>query len=101
MKSKWLLFLGLAGAAGAQELPLYTCWKAVQPIVVDGKGDDAAWQEATPLDLVDVRYLSGDRYHSRRTEVRMLWDARYFYFYFLAADPDVWSTYNQRDMQLY
>jgi hypothetical protein len=69
--------------------------------VVDGKGDEAAWQEAAPLDLVDVRFLSGDRYHPRRTEARMLWDAQYFYFYFSAADPDVWSTYSQRDMQLY
>jgi hypothetical protein len=31
----------------------------------------------------------------------MLWDARYFYFYFAAADPDIWSTYDQRDLPLY
>jgi hypothetical protein len=101
VKPGWLLLLALANAAGAQELPLYTCWKTSQPVVVDGKGDEAAWQEAAPLDLVDVRFLSGDRYHPRRTEARMLWDAQYFYFYFSAADPDVWSTYSQRDMQLY
>ena len=97
----WALVLALACAAGAQELPLYTCWKTAQPVVVDGKADEPAWQEAAPIDLVDVRFLSGDRYPTRRTEARMLWDAQYFYFYFSAADPDVWSTYSQRDMQLY
>lgn len=97
----WSLLMALAWAASAQELPLYTCWKTAQPLAVDGKDDEAAWQEAAPLDLADVRFLSGDRYHSRRTEARMLWDAQYLYFYFSAADPDVWSTYDQRDMQLY
>ena len=96
-----MLLLVLVGAGGAQDLPLYTCWKTTQPVVVDGKGDEAAWQEAAALDLVDVSFLSGDRYPTRRTEVRMLWDAQYLYFYFSAADPDVWSTYDQRDMQLY
>lgn len=101
MKLKWLLLLALASAAGAQDLPLYTCWKTTQPVIVDGKGDEAAWQEVDPVDLVDVSFLSGDRYHTRRTEARMLWDEQYLYFYFSAADPDVWSTYGQRDMQLY
>lgn len=97
----WLLPLMVAWAAQAQEVPFYTCWKAAQPLVIDGKADEAAWQDASPIDLVDVRYLSGDRFHTRRTEVRLLWDARYFYFAFNAADPDIWSTYDQRDMQLY
>ncbi|MBM3277069.1 MAG: carbohydrate-binding family 9-like protein [Candidatus Handelsmanbacteria bacterium] len=96
-----LLLLALAWPAGAQDLPLYTCWKAAHPPAIDGKGDEVVWQEASPVELVDVSSLSGDRYHPRRTEVRMLWDAQHFYFYFSAADPDVWSTYNQRDMQLY
>lgn len=101
LKCGWILLLALAGTAGAQDLPLYTCWKIAQPLVVDGKDDETAWQEAAPLDLVDVRFLSGDRYPTRRTEARMLWDVQYLYFYFSAADPDVWSTYDQRDMQLY
>jgi len=97
-----LLALVCAGAAGAQEeVPDYFCWKTALLVTIDGRGDEPAWQEAPPAELVDVRFLSGDRYHSRRTEARMLWDDLYFYFLFTASDPDVWSTYSERDMQLW
>lgn len=97
-----LLALACAGVAPAQEeVPTYTCWKTALPLVVDGKGDEPAWQEAVPVELVDVRFLSGDRHHSRRTEARMSWDEQYFYFLFAVEDPDVWSIYSQRDMQLW
>lgn len=99
----WGLLLALvwATAAPAQEVPRYFCWKSALAVAIDGKGDDPAWQEAAPAELVDVRFLSGDRLHSRPTEARMLWDDLYLYFLFTASDPDVWSTYAQRDMQLW
>jgi hypothetical protein len=33
--------------------------------------------------------------------VRLLWDQAQLYFLFVAQDPDVWSTYDQRDAQLW
>lgn len=93
----------LAGAlpGGAQDLPEYTCARVKAPPVIDGRGDDAAWQAAEAVSLVDVKFLSGDRRHSRPTQVQMVWDDDQLYVLFTATDPDVWSTLAQRDDPLW
>ena len=85
----------------AQEIPEYTCWKTSSPVVVDGSGDEDAWQQAAPMALVDVRYISDPQPHSRPTEVRMLWDDSNLYILFVATDPDVWSVLTERDAHLW
>lgn len=96
-----LLAISLAAPVCAQDLPEYACWRTATPPVIDGRGDDAAWQQAPAMHLVDVRFLSGDQYHSRPTEARMLWDADNLYVLLAATDPDVWSTLDQRDDPLW
>jgi hypothetical protein len=91
----------LATGAWSQDLPAYTCFQTTRPLIIDGKGDDAAWQRAETASLVDVRFLSGERFHSRPTEVRMLWDDERLYVLFVATDPDVWSTLADRDDPLW
>lgn len=91
----------LAACSQAQDLPEYTCQRPSFPLVIDGKGDDAAWQQAALMSLVDVRYLSGNRYHPWATEVRLLWDDANLYALFVAQDPEVWSNLAQRDDPLW
>jgi len=88
-------------SAGAQDLPEYVCWKTSGPVLVDGAGDEAAWQQAAPMALVDVLSIGDPRPHSRPTEVRMLWDDENLYVLFVAADPDVWSSLTERDDPLW
>jgi len=40
--------------AMAQDVPEYTCWKTPGPIVIDGLGDDVAWEQAPAVSMWDV-----------------------------------------------
>jgi len=95
------LILLLSQSVTPQELPTYTCRYATSAPVVDGRGEDPAWQAAEAVSLVDVRYLSGDHPHSQATQVQMLWDDEQFYVLFVSQDPDVWSTLADRDDPLW
>jgi hypothetical protein len=88
-------------AADAQNLPEYTCWKSSQPVTVDGRFDEAAWKQAAPVALWDVRYIDDPKPHTRPTEVRLLWDKTHLYILFVATDPDVWSVLTERDADLW
>ena len=96
-----MVLLLLSGLVQAQDLPTYTCWKTDLPPVIDGKGDDEVWRQTRAMELVDVRFLSGDRFPSRPTQVRMAWDDQAIYLLFTAEDPDVWSVMRNRDDHLW
>ena len=53
------------------------------------------------MNLVDVEDLTGQRQHSRPTVARMLWDEDNLYFLFEMIDADVWSTFDNRDDQIW
>src|SRR5262245_53670010 len=67
--------------AGLSYLPPkgYVCYRASQPLKIDGRLDDVAWQAVPWTDLfVDIE---GDAKPRPRfaTRVKMLWDDQYFY----------------------
>lgn len=89
------------GFGQAQDLPEYECRQTALAPVIDGDASDAVWQGAVAIELIDVEDLAGQRRHSRPTSVRMLWDAAGWYFLFEMQDGDVWSTFDQRDDQIW
>ena len=99
----WILVAAccLPAAAPAQEIPEHVCLKTTVPPTIDGATTDPAWKLAKPFPLYDVEDLDRVRLHSRPTEVRLLWDEEHLYFLFTATDPDVWSTYENRDDQIW
>lgn len=79
----------------------YECFKATAPIVIDGKGDDAAWAKAPwTSDFVDIQ---GDaRPKPRfRTRVKMLWDDKYLYVLAQLQEPDVLAKITQHDAVIF
>jgi hypothetical protein len=75
----------------------YTCYRAAQPIAVDGHLTDPAWKSAPWTDLfVDIE---GDAKPLPRfaTRVMMLWDDEFFYFGADMEEPHVWGTLTKRD----
>ncbi|MFT5430593.1 MAG: hypothetical protein ACI9OJ_001268 [Myxococcota bacterium] len=74
--------------------------KAVTPIVIDGKLDDAAWRAAvaTPaLARPDGKALAP----AMRTQVRALWDDQAIYFGWTVTDKSPKSTFTARDDELW
>jgi len=94
-----LLFLAVIGA---QAEPLsYVCKRAVGPVRVDGRLDDAAWRAAAwTAEFVDIE---GDRKPKPRfrTRAKMTWDDTYFYFGAEMEEPHVWGTLTQHDAVIF
>jgi hypothetical protein len=91
----------MVSSVQAQDLPIYTCLQTATPPLIDGDGTDAVWTLAADAQLFDVEDLERQTRHSRPTRVKMLWDADNLYFLFNLEDVDVWSTFTDRDDQLW
>jgi len=75
----------------------YVAPRALEAPQIDGRPDDAAWQEAAwTEDFVDIEgpLRPAPRF---RTRAKMLWDDRYFYVLAEMEEPDLWATYDRRD----
>lgn len=75
----------------------YVCRRAAQAIVIDGRLDDAAWNDAPWTDrFVDIE---GDAKPRPRfqTRAKLLWDDEYLYVAALLEEPHVWATLTKHD----
>ncbi|MBU0551527.1 carbohydrate-binding family 9-like protein [Myxococcota bacterium] len=64
-------------------------------IIIDGKLDEAAWGRAQPT----PRWTKpdGSQRAAFETTARFLWDQNYLYIAVNAVDPDIWTTFKDRD----
>ncbi len=69
-------------------------YKTQEPIMVDGIAEEASWGNAMISD--DFMDIEGVRIPTYRTNVRMLWDEEYLYFFAELEEPHVWATIDQR-----
>lgn len=95
----WLLFVLMSLPASAQRH--YICYYAAHPPVIDGSGDDPAWQRAPWTE--DFTDIEGDirPQPPLRTRTKMLWDSTYLYIYAQLQEPDLWGTLRQHDTIIY
>jgi len=79
----------------------YDCRLKSGSIVVDGVGDEFAWQIAPEVGefsrFKSVNYDGDDLTVPNRTTVKMLWDEDNLYFLIAVEDPDIWSTMTAGD----
>lgn len=79
----------------------YVCYRAVAPIVVDGKIEDSAWEQAEwTTDFVDIEGALKPK-PQYRTRAKMLWDSQYFYVAAMLEEPHLWATLRERDAVMY
>lgn len=77
----------------------YTCYRTRDPITIDGRLDEAAWQDA-PLSNAFADIVTGKPAWFD-TRVRLLWDDTYLYLGYSAQETDVWGTLTERDSKIY
>ena len=90
-----------AAPQSASEVRNYICYRAGDPLEIDGHLDEAAWLAFDwSDDFVDIE---GDiRPAPRwRTRVKMLWDDTYLYIGAELEEPHVWGTITQRDAVIF
>ncbi len=79
----------------------YVCYRASGPIQMDGRLDEAAWQQVPWTDpFVDIEGDAKPRPRFR-TRVKMLWDDQYFYVGAELEEPHVWGTVTQHDAVIF
>lgn len=88
----------LSTAPCAGEVSVYLCPRTSAPPVIDGRLDDAAWNDAPAVRLVDA--VTG-KPSPTRTIARMCWDDKNLYLSFDCDDKDIWGTFTNRDDKVY
>ncbi|MFC1464159.1 MAG: carbohydrate-binding family 9-like protein [Candidatus Brachytrichaceae bacterium NZ_4S206] len=82
-----------------ERIARYTAYRVTEPIVVDGRLDEPAWQLA-PRSPRFVDLVSGRRtIHDTRAAV--LWDDTYLYVGFWVEEPCVAAKFTERDSPIY
>jgi hypothetical protein len=77
----------------------YKCHYTAEPIKIDGKLGDPAWQHA---DKITLFYLhNSDRPAPQRTVARMLWDDNYIYVAFQCQDDEIYSPFTKNKEHLW
>jgi hypothetical protein len=77
------------------EIARYTCLRTPEPLAVDGRLDEAAWQRA-PRSPRFVEVVTGTP-ALYDTRCAMLWDDEYFYVGFWVEEPYVRAEFTERD----
>lgn len=88
-----------AAVAPQQAPPLtYAAPYATTAPTIDGSLDDAIWRQAPWTgNFQDIEGPSKPK-PRYRTRAKMAWDDRYLYIAAEMEEPDVWATYDRRDM---
>ncbi|MBI3279335.1 MAG: carbohydrate-binding family 9-like protein [Acidobacteria bacterium] len=102
-----LILVFAAGALGqpneplrqAGPVPRYEVKRASGRIVVDGKLEDAAWQQANTLTFQFP--WEGQTGARQKTAARLLWDDQFLYVGYDCEDSDITAQYTQRDDPTY
>ncbi len=73
----------------------YVVRKASAAITIDGRGDEADWQQAAESPA--FRDAEGSPEVPGAARARLLWDDEYLYALISVTDPDVYSQYQKQD----
>ena len=80
----------------------YLCMKAVDPITIDGKLDEASWQKAEwSQPHVDIRGAQWPDQPYHQTRIKMLWDDENLYIAAQLDEPHVWGTIIERNAVIF
>lgn len=75
----------------------YVCHHTTDSIIIDGKADETAWQQAPWT--ADFKDIEGDAKPAPafRTRVKMIWDQQYLYITATLQEPHIWATLKDHD----
>jgi uncharacterized repeat protein (TIGR03806 family) len=91
-----LVALGHPGFVHAQAKDFECRWTE-KPLVIDGKADDAAWQQAQTIDHFYLPWLKEPRPARTKTKAKLLWDRDYLYFFADMEDADLYADVKEHD----
>ncbi|NQT20086.1 MAG: carbohydrate-binding family 9-like protein [Planctomycetes bacterium] len=96
--------IGKSGSVGSSarqppEPGKYTCYRAVDNIVLDGKLREKSWKKAPGTG--NFMMYDGKQQSPLSTTAKLVWDDQALYIAFECDDPDIYATHEKRDEALY
>jgi hypothetical protein len=83
---------------GETPLPRYLCFRAADPIVVDGTLNENSWRDAQPT----TAFLTWDgKDAGNPVHCQAVWDDNVLYFAFRCPDKNIVAVYRERDQNLW
>ncbi|MCK0156433.1 carbohydrate-binding family 9-like protein [Cellulophaga sp. F20128] len=84
----------------SQEIPKqYIAHYVEDSLRIDGKDDDKSWNGVQWTDyFIDIE---GEKIPKYKTQVKMVWDAKYLYFFAKLKEPHVWGDITKRDAVIF
>jgi len=86
----------------SQNLPdprIYIAHKTLQEINIDGKDSDKAWRKVNwSSDYIDIEGFKKPKY---KTQMKILWDEKYFYILAKMEEPHIWGNITERDVVIF
>ena len=77
----------------------YTAYHTDEPVIIDGIAEEASWQKAPWSDnFIDIEGVKTPTY---QTNVKMMWDDDYLYFYAELKEPHIWGDITKRDTVIF
>ena len=93
-----IVFLS-APAVDMPPLLHFECSRAGDAVVVDGKAEEEAWQEAEPITAFRLWHTLGKP--TERTTVRFCYDDAFLYAFYECDDKDLFTLYQARDAKVW
>lgn len=84
-----MIWFGIAFVITASASPSQYCYKADQPVVIDGKLNEKVWQDSPPMVF---RGLVDGKDTKFATTCRFLWDDQFIYMGYEAEETNAWAT---------
>ncbi|NSL89216.1 carbohydrate-binding family 9-like protein [Chitinophaga sp. Mgbs1] len=79
----------------------YVCYHITDSITIDGKLDEAAWQQVNwTNDFVDIEGSKRPQ-PPLQTRVKMMWDQQYLYIAATLREPHIWATLRDHDAVIF
>ncbi len=93
------LFCSALIAQQTDDPRMYVAYKTSEAMHIDGKPGEKSWKSAFwSTDFVDIE---GEKTPKYKTNVKMVWDETYLYFYARLEEPNIWATLKQRDTVIF
>ncbi len=73
----------------------YIAYRCNDSLEIDGKPTETAWGKALwTKSFIDIEGIKKPKYH---TQVKMLWDDKYFYVFAKMEEPHIWADLTKHD----
>ena len=97
-----LIFFNCYRTASAQSTNIpkkYIAYKTTESPIIDGIADENIWEKALWTDnFIDIEGIKTPKY---KTNLKIIWDEKYLYFYAKLEEPNVWATLKKRDTVIF